>query len=43
MAEKLEGGIAPDFTLADTHGLAVRLSGYQGQNHVVLVLNRGFF
>ena len=43
MAEELEGATAPDFTLTDTHGQAVRLSGYQGQKHIVLVFNRGFF
>jgi peroxiredoxin len=33
---------APDFTLADWQGNPVTLSAYQGQKHVVLVLNRGF-
>jgi peroxiredoxin len=43
MAGDLEGATALDFTLNDTHGRAVRLSDYRGQNHVVLVFNRGFF
>jgi peroxiredoxin len=42
MAEEF-GATALDFTLADTHGQEVRLSAYQGQRHVVLVFNRGFF
>jgi peroxiredoxin len=33
---------APDFTLEDFQGQTVRLSGYQGDKHVVLVFNRGF-
>jgi peroxiredoxin len=33
---------APDFTLTDTGGQAVRLSAHRGQKHVVLVFNRGF-
>lgn len=32
---------APDFTLTDTTGRAVRLSDYRGRP-VVLVFNRGF-
>jgi peroxiredoxin len=37
-----EATMAPDFTLADTAGQSVSLSGYQGEKHVVLVFNRGF-
>ena len=33
---------APDFELADFHGVPVRLSQFQGANHVFLVFNRGF-
>lgn len=33
---------APDFTLTDWQGNPITLSAYQGQNYVVLVLNRGF-
>ncbi len=33
---------APDFELADTEGRPVRLSGFKGKSHVVLVFNRGF-
>jgi peroxiredoxin len=42
MAKKLEAMTAPDFTLTDTQGQSVRLSSFQGDKHVVLVLNRGF-
>jgi len=42
MADPFDAAMAPDFTLTDTQGRAVRLSGYQGQKHVVLVFNRGF-
>jgi peroxiredoxin len=34
--------IAPDFTLSDHQGREVRLSGYRGKKHVLLVFNRGF-
>jgi cytochrome oxidase Cu insertion factor (SCO1/SenC/PrrC family) len=33
---------APDFTLEDFNGNAVRLSDFKGKKHVLLVLNRGF-
>lgn len=33
---------APDFTLQDFQGQAVRLSDFRGKSHVVLVFNRGF-
>jgi peroxiredoxin len=36
------GALAPDFTAADSAGRTVRLSGYKGKRHVVLVFNRGF-
>jgi peroxiredoxin len=42
MADPFEAVMAPDFTLTDTQGRAVRLSSYQGHKHVVLVFNRGF-
>ena len=42
MTRVREGSTAPDFTLTDTQGQNVTLSGYQGQRHVVLVFNRGF-
>jgi len=42
MAKIQESSAAPDFTLTDTQGQSVSLSGYQGQKHVVLVFNRGF-
>jgi peroxiredoxin len=34
---------APDFTLTDFQGQAVRLSAFQGHQNVLLVFNRGFF
>jgi peroxiredoxin len=34
---------APDFELADFNGQPVRLSDYKGDQHVLLVFNRGFF
>jgi peroxiredoxin len=42
MAKIQEFTIAPDFTLADTQGQGVSLSGFRGQKNVVLVFNRGF-
>ena len=42
MGNRLETTTAPDFTLADTQGNSVSLSGYRGEKHVVLVFNRGF-
>lgn len=33
---------APDFTLTDFNGRAVRLADFQGQKNVLLVFNRGF-
>ena len=33
---------APDFRLADFNGNTIRLSGFNGKKHVLLVLNRGF-
>ena len=43
MAKIREETTAPDLTLVDTQGQSVTLSGYQGEKHVVLVFNRGFF
>jgi hypothetical protein len=34
---------AADFAAQDSEGREVRLSGFFGQKHVVLVFNRGFF
>ncbi len=34
--------LAPDFALRDTQGRVVRLSDFRGNQHVVLVFNRGF-
>ena len=42
MRTALKTQTAPDFTLADFQGKAVRLFDYQGNKHVVLVFNRGF-
>lgn len=42
MSKISEATTAPDFTLTDTAGREVSLSGYQGDRHVVLVFNRGF-
>ncbi len=42
MTKLHESAIAPDFTLTDTRGQNVTLSAFQGNRHVVLVLNRGF-
>jgi peroxiredoxin len=36
------GARAPDFTLADQAGKAVRLADFHGTSNVLLVLNRGF-
>jgi peroxiredoxin len=33
---------APDFTLQDFRGETVRLSGFRGKAHILLVFNRGF-
>lgn len=43
MAAKLSTNIsAPDFTLDDFRGQAVRLSDFRNRRHVILVFNRGF-
>jgi peroxiredoxin len=34
---------APEFVLEDYQGREVRLSDYRGNQHVILVFNRGFF
>ncbi len=34
---------APDFSLADFRGNAVRLSAFRGKANILLVFNRGFF
>ena len=39
--ERFEPQPAPDFELADSHGVMVRLSDYKGKV-VILVFNRGF-
>ncbi len=39
---KSEIHIAPDFVLQDTRGHAVKLSGFRGKKHAVLVFARGF-
>ena len=33
---------APDFEATNSEGEPVRLSGFRGKKHVVLVFNRGF-
>ena len=40
--ESVEPQPAPDFELIDSEGWPVRLSGYRGSRHVVLIFNRGF-
>jgi len=42
MAQVEINSSAPDFELADFRGQPVRLSGFRGSKHVVLVFNRGF-
>ena len=42
MSKRLSATTAPDFTLTDTEGQSVTLSGFRGDKHVVLVFNRGF-
>jgi peroxiredoxin len=42
MAREFEAIAAPDFTLTDTKGQGVTLSGFKGDKHIVLVFNRGF-
>lgn len=40
--ERVDTTPAPDFELNDSEGRPVRLSGYKGSRHVVLIFNRGF-
>jgi len=40
MTARLINASAPDFTLTDIRGRAVRLSDYRGKANVVLVFNR---
>jgi peroxiredoxin len=42
MSQRLEKNIAPDFSLADTHGNMICLSDYRDKKHIVLVFTRGF-
>jgi peroxiredoxin len=42
MAKQLQGLPAPDFSLENLQGNQVKLSDFQGRQHVVLVFNRGF-
>ena len=42
--ERIEvGEKSRDFTLKDTHGIALSLSDFEGKKVVYLVFNRGFF
>ena len=40
--EPIEARPTPDFGLIDTEGRMVKLSGYKGSKHVVMVFNRSF-
>jgi peroxiredoxin len=42
MLDKKQSKIAPEFSVSDSKGLAVRLSDYRGKKTVMLVFNRGF-
>lgn len=42
MKTKAKPTPAPDFEMTDSEGKVVRLSGFKGKKHVVLVFNRGF-
>jgi peroxiredoxin len=42
MVQVALNALAPDFTLTDPAGRAVRLSDFRGKAHVLLVFNRGF-
>jgi len=42
MAIKEVNAPAPDFSTIDVDGNPVSLSGFKGQKHVILVMNRGF-
>jgi peroxiredoxin len=41
--DKRQAPSAPDFTAIDSEGRTIRLSDYNGNKHVLLVFNRGFF
>lgn len=42
MAQVELNALAPDFALTDYEGNEVSLSQFKGQQHVLLVFNRGF-
>jgi peroxiredoxin len=42
MAKVSMNTVAPDFSLKDFQGMEVRLSQFKGNQHVLLIFNRGF-